>query len=119
VVKWFTTLRQKEWLGNLTSIIEEQWEKRVGISNEWEDENLRAYLTMLAEEISEKTESRVGVHPWNGGWHGSGHRLMVKRKPTEFEDVVRRIQVLGFGLGKLVDHEAVKSALNALLDRKT
>lgn len=76
------------------------------------------YFAMLADEISERTEWLVTVHPWNGGWNGATHRLLVKRKPTAFQDVVHHIQVLGIGQGKLLDRETVEAALRALLEAR-
>ena len=63
---------------------------------------------MLAEEISDWTEWKVTVHPWNGGWSSTTHRLLVKRKPTAFQDVVHHIQVLGIGQGKLLGREKLR-----------
>ena len=115
LVKWFTTLRQKEWLGKLTPPVEDNLEKRIGISTDWHRENLRVYFSMLAEEISERTEWKVMVYPWSGGWAGATHRLLVKRKPTAFEDVVQQIQVLGISQGKVLERENIQTALCALL----
>jgi len=116
-VKWFTTLRQKEWLGNLTPRIEDHLKHRIGISTDWQRENLGVYFSMLAEEISDCTEWKVTVHPWaGGGWGGPAHRLLVKRKPTAFEEVVRQIQVLGIREGKLLARDKVEGTLRAILD---
>jgi len=70
LVKWFTTLRAKEWVGNLTPLVEDHLKTRIGISPGWDDKNLSIYFFMLAEEISERTEWKVTVHPWNSGWGG-------------------------------------------------
>lgn len=116
LVKWFTTLRSKEWLGNLTPPVEDHLKTRIGITTGWGDKNLPVYFAMLAEEISEQTEWKVAVHPWNGGWSSTTHRLLVKRKPTAFQDVVHHIQVLGIGQGKILAKEKVEASLRALLE---
>ena len=116
LVKWFTTLRPKEWLGHLTPPVEDHLKNRIGISTNWHRENLGVYFSMLAEEISEKTEWKVTVHPWAGGWGGPTHRLHVKCKPTSFEEVVQCIQVLAISQGKLLVRERVESAIRAMIE---
>ena len=116
LVKWFTTLREKEWLGSLTPPVEEHLKHRIGISTDWHGENLGTYLSMLVEEISEKTEWKVTVHFWAGGWHGARHRLLVKHKPTSFEEVVQHIQMLAIRRGKLLARETVEAAVRAVLE---
>lgn len=115
VVKWFTTLRAKEWLGNLTPSLEENMKKRIGISTDWNEKNLPVYFSILAEEISERTEWKVTVHPWSSGWGNPTHRLLVKRKPTAFEDVVKHVQLLGITEGKILPREKVEVALRSIL----
>lgn len=117
LVKWFTTLRQKEWLGALTPPVEDQLQKRIGISAQHGDrDNFGVYLSMLAEEITEKTEWKVSVHEWKGGWGGAAHRLLVKRKATDVDDITRRIQMWGLEKGKLLRPERVKEMLHSLLE---
>jgi hypothetical protein len=116
LVKWFTTLRAKDWLGNLTPSVEDELETRIGISANKHDKNLGVYLLMLAEEITERTEWKVKVHPWNGGWGGPTHRLLVKRKPAEFDEVVKQIQILGINQGKVLKKEIVATSLRAILE---
>jgi hypothetical protein len=48
LVKWFTTLRPKDWLGNLTPSLEENLKQQIGISAEWSEKNLPLYFSMLA-----------------------------------------------------------------------
>jgi hypothetical protein len=116
LLKWFTTLRAKDWLGNLTPPMEENLKQRIGISTVWDEKNLPVYFSMLAGEISDQTEWRVTVHPWGSRWGGTTHRLLVKRKATEFEGVVKHIQILGIGQGKLLPKEKVETTLRALLE---
>jgi hypothetical protein len=115
LVKWFTTLRSKEWLGNLTPSLEENLKHRIGITADWNERNLAIYFSMLAEEISDRTEWKVTVHPWSGGWGNPTHRLLVKRKPAAVEEVVKQIQILGITQGKLLPKEKVENALLSLL----
>jgi len=58
----------------------------------------------------------VKVHPWNGGWGGPTHRLLVKRKPAEFDEVVKQIQILGINQGKVLKKEIVATSLRAILE---
>ena len=102
--------------GNLTPQVEDNLKERIGISSEWADDNLGVYFTMLAEEIEERTEWNVSVHSWHGGWGGATHRLLVRRKATQFEEVVRRIQILGINQGKVLAREKIESALHTILD---
>lgn len=71
---------------------------------------------MLAEDINEKTEWKVTVHPWSGGWAGSTHRLLVKHKPIALEEMVRQIQILGVNQGKLLNREKIEATLHTILN---
>jgi hypothetical protein len=44
------------------------------------------------------------------------HRLLVKRKPAAFDDVVKQIQILGLNQGKVLEKEVVASSLRAILE---
>jgi hypothetical protein len=116
LVKWFTTLKPKEWFVNLTPAIEEHLEKRIGISTKWSAENLDVFFTMLANEITDRTEWTATVHAWKNRWGGATHRLLVKRKQTALEDVVLGIQMFAIKQGKLVPKDKVASTLSALLE---
>lgn len=99
--------------GNLRGVSLLMW---LGISADKHDKNLGVYLSMVAEEITERTEWKVTVHPWNGGWSGPTHRLLVKRKLAEFDDVVKQIQILGISQGKVLKKETVVTSLRAILE---
>jgi hypothetical protein len=71
---------------------------------------------MLAEEITERTEWKVGVHAWKGGWGGASHRLFVKHRATDLDEITRRIQLWGIEKGKLLQPERVKEMLQTLLE---
>ena len=117
LVKWFTTLRAKEWLGSLTPCIEDHMKLRIGISVQCRPENAAVYFAMLADEITDKTEWRVTVHPWKDGWGDPKHRLQVKGKPTEIEEVVTQIQLLGLRQGKVLSREEVQKTILILAGR--
>lgn len=116
LMKWFTTLRQKEWLGKLTPPLEDNLKTRIGIASCFGEKNLAVYFSMLAEELSEQTEWKVTVYPWGDGWSSTKHRLLVKRKPTAFQDVVRHVQVLGVERGKLLAKGKIEAVLQSLLE---
>jgi hypothetical protein len=47
--------RDKDYLGKLTPIVEDELEKKIGIQCPWEKENLSAYLVELLTELNERT----------------------------------------------------------------
>lgn len=116
MLRWFMGLRAKEWENAMTPMVEEHLEKRIGLARDYSKENFGARLTLLAEELTDKTEWRVRVQPWQGGWHGQGHRLVVRRKETDMERVVREVQVLGLRSGKFLPQDRVQQSLLSLLD---
>jgi hypothetical protein len=115
VLRWFTTLRPKEWRGAMTPTVEKHLKTRIGIEPDWDAQNFGVFLRMLAEELTEKTEWRVRIEPWRGGYGGDGHRLIVRRKPNEFDTAVHQIQLAALAKGKALPCDQIESTLRKLL----
>jgi len=49
LVKWFTTLRQKEWLGALTPPVEDHMQKRIGRHNRLNNRKLNCLRPRVRE----------------------------------------------------------------------
>ncbi len=116
LLRWFTSLHPEKWFGAMTPLVEKHWETGIGIATDWNRENLGAFLTMLAEELTEKTEWRVRVQPWNVGWQQNGHRLVVRKKPTDIEAATREVQLVALSQGKLLPRDRVEAVLRHLLE---
>ena len=98
----------------MTPLVEKRMETEIGFQNEFKDENFRAYLELLLEEINEKTEFNLRAINWRH-YSDVSTRILVKRKETDITDVIRSIQVLGLKKEQLLSTEKVKAALAGLL----
>jgi len=116
LLRWFTTLKPNEWTANLTPAVEKKLKVRIGISIDLEDKNFGIFLSLLAEEISDKTEWKVTVHSWKDRYSDITHRLSIRRKPTSFDEVVKQIQMLAISEGKVIGKEKVQTKLRGMLD---
>ncbi len=114
LLRWIQDLRGDECLQGMTPPVEEHLIRDVGIKVEWGEENVRAYLEVLAEEINEKTEFNLRTVPWRHRGRVFT-RILVKMKRTEFDELVRAIQIFGLGQNQLLDCEAVRIAIRGLL----
>jgi hypothetical protein len=111
ILRWFTSLRPDEWEGKLTRAVENDLKTRIGINVPWDMKNLGAYLSMLSEELSERTEWNVRVLILDSVWSGTVHRLIVQRKSLNWDTLVLQIQIFGLKQGIMLSSETVNDVL--------
>jgi hypothetical protein len=114
LLQWIMDLRTDEYLLGMTPPVEDHLERDIGIKAELEDENVRAYVALLVQEINDKTEFNLLVI----GWHHYSKeltRILVKKKQADLETVVRTVQVLGLSKNRLLDGGMVRAAITGLI----
>ncbi len=114
LLRWILSLRDDEHLQGLTPTVEDHLQTDIGIQTKWRDENTRAYLELLIEEINEKTEFNLRTV----GWHHYSReltRILVKKKQADLEAVVRAVQVLALSTNGRLDADRVRTAITHLL----
>ena len=99
--EWIETREKKDMLGSWTPVVEPVIASEIGITSQWPEENIPALLQMLADEITEKTNYRLGLQPWKE--HGQVRtRIKVGQKASDHESfaqkVARAAMEIGIGL---------------------
>lgn len=117
LLKWILELRTDEYLLRMTPPVEDVLDTEIGIEVEWDDENLRAYLELLVEEINEKTEFRLRTINWHK-YSQAVTRILVQRREVELDEVVRAVQILGLNRKRLLDATMVRAVIGRLIERK-
>ena len=108
-------MRSRDYLLGTTPEVEDRLEQDMGIKTEWRDENLRAFLELLVEEINEKTEFKLTTIPWRR-YSRETTRILVKKKETDLEGVVRSVLALGWSRNRALDAGKVREAIQVLLE---
>ncbi|HKQ37956.1 MAG TPA: hypothetical protein VJ063_07745 [Verrucomicrobiae bacterium] len=114
LLRWIIGLRPEEYVGPFTPPVEDNLKVNIGIETKWDEKNLPAYISILAEEINDKTEFDLRLQPWHN-YSSSLTRVRVKQKATEMDTVVRSVQLLALSQRKVLDAERVSAAIGALL----
>lgn len=113
LLKWITELRSDEYSNGMTPPVEDLLETDIGIEAEWDQGNSRALVEVIIEEINEHTDLRLRAVPWNEC--GKVHtRILVKKKESSADAVVRTIQTFGLTRNKLLSYDEVIGAINRL-----
>jgi hypothetical protein len=63
LLAWIEGLRDKDYLGKWTPIVEDELEKKIGIQCPWDKDNLPAYLTELLNELNDRTPYELALQP--------------------------------------------------------
>jgi len=114
LLRWILELHPEEFLSRLTPPIDDVIETEIGFSPEWEDDNLRAYIEVLIDEINEQTD----FHLRAVDWHKYGKtvtRILVKKKEDDMQAITRSIQMLGLKKNRQVHGTKITAAINDLL----
>jgi hypothetical protein len=115
LLRWILDLRKDEFLQQMTPPVEERMENEIGFQADLTDENFRAYLELLLEEINEKTEFNLRAINWKS-YSDILTRIHVKAKGENLDEVVRAVQVWGLRQNKLLANDKVKAAIKRLLE---
>ena len=109
---WIEGLRDKDYLGKWTPIVEEQLEKEVGIKCPWDSANLPAYLTELLNELNDRTPYELTLQPWKC-YSEYKHRIRVSQKKSDEEVLIQQIELLALRQEKSVptDRESITQLL--------
>jgi len=114
LLRWVERLPVDKLVGRLTPVVEEDCEKRIGIKCPWDSKNFPTYIQLLIEEINEKTDYDLKALPW----HNYAYvytRLLVGRKKTDLDDILRRLQWLGLQNGVPLDIATAETVLIGLI----
>ena len=115
LLKWIIELRSEECSNGMTPPVEDLLEKDIGIEAEWDEQNSRALVEVIIEEINDQTDFRLRAVPWKEC--GEVHtRILVKKKESNMGAVVRTIQTFGLTRNKLLSYDEVMDAINRLTD---
>lgn len=114
LLRWIEELGPQEFLLSLTPPVESVMKTEIGIAMGWGEDNLRAYIEVLLEEINERTDFRLRTVDWKH-YGSTVTRILVKRKEDDLQTVTRSIQMLGLKQNRLVDGAKVAAAISALI----
>jgi hypothetical protein len=114
LLKWILDLRSDEYLLGMTPPVEDHLERDIGLRTEVGEENVKACVELLLEEINEQTEFNLRAISWQH-YSKEQTRILVRKKRSGFEEIVRAVQVWGLARGKLLEWESVKAALGSLV----
>jgi hypothetical protein len=99
----------------MTPPVEDLLEKDIGIEADWDEDNCRALVEVLIEEINEQSDFRLRAIPWRES--GQVHtRILVKKKDTDWDNIVHAVQVFGLTQNKTLSGDKVRAAIDGLMD---
>jgi hypothetical protein len=64
LLEWIEGLRSEDCLGKWTPVLEDELEKKIGLTCPWDKANLPAYLTELTNELNDRTPYELALQPW-------------------------------------------------------
>jgi hypothetical protein len=113
LVEWIETRNPKEMLGTWTPVVEPRISGEIGFQTEWPEENLPAFLQMLADEINGKTAYQLSLQPWKE--EGKVRtRIKVEKKRTSTETLAQAIARLAQEKGMQLSPEQSAAIMSAL-----
>ena len=115
MLEWIEWLREKDYLGKLTPIVEDNLEKKIGIKCPWDKGNPPAYLNELLNELNERTPYDCSLQPWKD-YSESKTRIRINRKKSDEAILVQQIQLLALKQGKTVPTERIQEWISRLLE---
>jgi hypothetical protein len=113
LLEWIEGLRDKDYLGKWTPVVEDELEKKIGIQCPWDDANLPAYLTELLNELNERTPYELTLQPWKC-YPESKHRIRVSQKRSDEAVLIQQIQLFALKQGKVVPVERIRELISEL-----
>jgi hypothetical protein len=111
LLEWIEALRDKDYLGKLTPMVEDELQKKIGIQCPWDSANLSAYLTELLSELNDRTPYELTLQPWKG-YSGYKHRIRVSRKKSDEAVLIQQIQLLALKQGKTVSADRIRELIH-------
>jgi hypothetical protein len=115
LLQWILDLRSREYLAGMTPPVEPNLKEGMGIKIDWEGKNVRTYLELLVEEINDNTEFNLRTIPWHR-YADEQTRILVKKKSSEIERIVRAVQHLALTENRVLDSERVMGAIQAIIN---
>jgi hypothetical protein len=100
-LEWIEGLREKDYLGKWTPIVEDQLEKKIGIKCPWDNANLPGYLTELLNELNDRTPYELTLQPWKCYFEYK-QQIRVSQKKSDEAVLIQQIQLLALRQGKTV-----------------
>jgi hypothetical protein len=114
LLNWILDLHPSEYLHSLTPPVEDHLAADIGITPDWPEENMPAYIELLVEEINEKTEFDLRTQGWQH-YNQEQTRIRVKKKKLEPANLVRMVQLYGLSKDRVLTDEEIQKAIEALL----
>ena len=93
LLEWIEGLRDKDYLGKWTPLVEDEPEKKIGLTCPWDKANLSAYLAELINELNDRTPYEFALQPWRcySEWKT---RIQVSKKKSDESLLIQQIQFL-------------------------
>jgi hypothetical protein len=115
LLEWIEALRDKDYLGKWTPLVEDELEKKIGLSCPWDKANLSAYLTELVNELNDRTPYEFMIQPWRcySEWKT---RIRVSKKKSDESLLIQQIQFLALKRGKIVKEDRIREFISRLLE---
>jgi hypothetical protein len=115
LLEWIEGLREKDFLGKWTPIVEEQLEKKIGIQCPWDSANLPAYLAELLSELNDHIPYELSLQPWKS-YSEYKHRIRVSQKKSDEAVLIQQIHLLALKRGKTVQVERIREWISQILN---
>jgi hypothetical protein len=117
LLEWIEGLRDKDYLGKWTPIVEDELEKKIGIKCPWDSANLPAYLAELLSELNDRTPYELTLQPWKS-YSEYKYRIRVSQKKSDEAALIQQIQLLALKQGKTVPPERIRESITQLLESR-
>ncbi len=115
LLEWIEGLRDKDYLLKWTPVVEDQLEKKIGLTCPWDKENFPAFLAELLNELNDRTPYELALQPWKC-YSECKTRIRVSRKKSDESVLIQQIQFLALKHGKIVNEDRIREFIPRLLE---
>jgi hypothetical protein len=95
--------------------VEDELQKKIGLTCPWDKANLAAYLAELLNELNDLTSYELALQPWKS-YSEYKTRIRVSRKKSDESVLIQQIQLLALKRGKIVDEDRIRESISRLLE---
>lgn len=115
LLEWIEGLRDKDYLCRWTPVVEDELDKKIGLTCPWDSANFPAYLSELLGELNERTPYQLALQPWKcySEWKT---RIRVNTKRSDESVLIRETQFLALKRGKVVNEHRIREVISRLLE---
>lgn len=116
ILNWIWNLHDNEIDMGMTPCVESAARDQIGFETLDYEQNSKAVLQLLIEEINEKTPYSFGLIPWYSHPRDQ-HRILMRRKEDLDTQITRMIQIRGLEKGVGLSAAVIEEALRELWDK--